>query len=90
MKLQNTSTKPKQDEVRGSEYILHEILGWKAQNPPVRQSKQYGLLRQNQLSYLDDGFYTLYCKMLCKVYFEPLMHDSYSYVGFVDVFCNLV
>ena len=59
-KLQTLSTRPKQGErvwIRDFEYILHEILHWRAYNPPDRQPSQYGILRQNWLCCLAGRFH---------------------------------
>ena len=50
IELQTFPTRPWKSDIacfRDSEYVLHEILDWRAQNPPARQCS---LLRPNRVT----------------------------------------
>ena len=76
---------------RGYKYVLHELLDWRAQNPP-EQSIQPRLARiwPYWLHCLAGGFYAVQSRIYYKIYLEPLKHALLHRLGFVDVFYNFI
>ena len=82
-----------QDEracIKGSEYILFEILVLRAWNPPARQPSRFGQHGQHRLSSLDGGFYALKSRISYKIYSEPLKHEFQSCESLVDGFYSFI